>query len=415
MFGSITVRPKALEDYRQVIGEEPLAELRRLAIPLMGARVLHLNITPFGTGVAEMLSSLVPLMNDLGLICQWQIIRTADEFIAATNALYNALAGGRAEWRKGMNEIWLKYSVMNAALFDQDYDFIVVHDPQPAAILSAILQQRGQHPAGRWVWHCHLDLSQAQKEAWQAVASHAQAYDAIIVDMEHYFPPKGQRHTPLVIPPALDPLSPKNMDIGQDTIAAILERYCLDSARPIICQVAPLDKWNNPLGLIQAYRMAREHHPELQLALVDTSTTTDEETQAYFQQVAELGRNDPDLHIFSSLNDVGNVEINVFQRAARVVVQRSLRRGFGMSVTEALWKERPVVAGAAGGIPRQIRDGATGYLVASDEECAARILHLLANPELSRQMGRAGREQVKQNHLITRLTRDYLEFFQSLP
>lgn len=417
MFGTIALSSKALADYEPIVGEEALAELHSLARPLQGVRVLHLSVAAFGTAVADTLSSLVPLMSDLGLPSQWQVLRPAQEFIAVNKAMYEALAGVGARWNADMEAVWNEYTAMHAELFAEDFDFVVVHDPQPGGILSAFTDRHGRRPSGRWIWHCHLDLSEAQPDVWRLMQRYCHAYDALAFDLAEYVRPDVEAPIVAVIEPAIDPLGPKNMDLPAETVTAMLERYGLDPTRPIVCQISRFDHWHDPLGLIEAYASAEKQVPGLQLALVATSLAEEPEMRAYYEQVARRAEAYPDVFILSShssLQALGNVELNAFERAAFTTVQKSIRKGFWVMACDVLWKERPVVASPLGGIPRQVIDGETGYLARTTEQFAQRIVELYQHPELAARLGRAGRQHVQRNFLITRYLRDYLRLFQQM-
>jgi trehalose synthase len=417
MFGTIALSSKALADYEPIVGEEALAELHRLARPLQGVRVLHLSVAAFGTAVADTLSSLVPLMSDLGLPSQWQVLRPAQEFFAANKAMYDALAGVGARWNAEMEAVWHEYTAMNAELFAEEFDIVVVHDPQPGGILSVFTDRHGRRPSGRWVWHCHLDLSEAQPDVWRLMQRYCHAYDALAFDLAEYVPKDIEAPIITVIEPAIDPLGPKNMDLAPDTVIAMLERYGLDPTRPIVCQISPFDRWHDPLGLIEAYASAEKQVPGLQLVLVAAYLAEEPEMRAYYEKVARRAEAHPDVFILSShssLRGLGNVELNAFQRAALTTAQKSIRKGFWVMASDVLWKERPVVASPLGGIPRQVIDGETGYLARTTDEFAQRIVELHQRPELAARLGRAGHQHVRANFLITRYLRDYLRLFQRM-
>ena len=417
MFGTIALSPKALADYEPIIGEEALAELHSLARPLRGMRVLHLSVAAFGTAVADILSSLVPLMSDLGLPSQWQVLRPAQEFIAVNRAMYEALAGVGARWNAEMETVWHEYTAMNAELFAEEFDFVVVHDPQPGGILSTFTEHRGRRPSGRWVWHCHLDLGEAQPDVWRLMQRYCHAYDALAFDLAEYVPRDIEAPIITVIEPAIDPLGPKNMDLPPETVTGMLERYGLDPAQPIVCQISPFDHWHDPLGLIDAYETVERQVPGLQLVLVATYLAEDPEMRGYYEQVARRAEMHPDIFVLSShssLRALGNVELNAFQRAALAIAQKSIRKGFWVMASDVLWKERPVIASPLGGIPRQVIDGETGYLARTSDQFAQRILELHQHPELAARLGRAGRQHVRDNFLITRYLRDYLRLFQQM-
>ena len=413
MLTSVPVTPKALADYRPIVGDAPIDEIQRMAEPLRGARVLHLNATAFGGGVAEILSALVPLMNDLGFRADWQIISGADEFFAVTKAIHNGLQGMFVPWTTAMRDTWLHYNRINADLLDGEYDFVVVHDPQPAGILGAALE-RGRRKVGKWIWRCHIDLTAAQPELWDFLCPFLVPYDASIFTLKTYA--KEDVPTPRVFffPPAIDPLSPKNVPLAPDMVEAILSRYAIDPHRPMVTQVSRFDPWKDPLGVIDAYRLVKREIPQVQLVLVASMAHDDPEGWSYYERTARRAGEDMDIQILTNLTGVGNVEVNAIQTAARVVIQKSLREGFGLVVSEALWKGRPVVAGNVGGIPLQVLDGRTGYLASSPAACADRILFLLRNPQVADGMGAAGREHVRANFLITRSLCDYLKMFAAL-
>ncbi len=413
MLGSVPLTPKKLEDYRPIVGDEQIDKIRELAAPLKGTRVLNLNATSFGGGVAEILTTLVPLMNDVGLAAEWQIIRGSDSFYAVTKAMHNGLQGMFVDWTPEMRETWLETNRENAERFDESYDVVVAHDPQPAAILAHLRESDSKGAAGKWIWRCHIDLTDAHVQTWELLKPYVKEYDGAIFTLKDYI--KDDLHGPqrFTVPPAIDPLSPKNVELPEDTHHAILDRYGVDHSRPVIAQISRFDRWKDPLGVIEVYRLVKESVPGLQLVLVASIAHDDPEGWAWFERTVRRAGEDYDIHILSNLNGVGNVEVNAFQRA-EVVIQKSVREGFGLVVSEALWKSRPVVAGKVGGIPLQLIDGETGYLVSTTEECAERVLTLLNDGEAADRMGAAGREYVREHFLITRYLQDYLQIFRTL-
>ena len=408
MLSPVPTSPKAIEDYRPVIGDDAVDEILELAKPLREARVLHVNSTPFGGGVAEILSSSVPLMQNVGLNAEWQVIRAGDDFFRVSKCMHNSLQGMLMDWTPQMWDVWQHYNRLNAELFDEEYDFVVIHDPQPAAVLASLCELHGHRPAGKWLWRCHIDMTDAQVQVWDALRPYVSEYDAAIFTLRNYIKDDLKGPALFVVPPAIDPLCAKNADIPQDTIDSILCHHEIDPRRPIIAQISRFDPWKDPLGVIDVYRMAKREVPDLQLILVASMASDDPEGWAWYERTVRRAGEDMDISIRTNLNGVGNVEVNAFQRAAQVIIQKSVREGFGLSVTEGLWKGRPVVAGNVGGIPLQIMDGETGYLVSTTEECAGRVLQLLHNQERAAEMGRCAREKVRENFLITRNLRDYL-------
>jgi len=413
VLGSVPTTPKSLEDYRQIIGDERTDEILSLADSLRDARVLHVNATAFGGGVAEILATMVPLFNDVGLHADWQVIKGAEEFFNVTKAMHNSLQGMYYDWTPAAREIWLNYNKLNADLFDDSYDFVVIHDPQPAAVLSFIDENTGSH-RGKWVWRCHIDLTEAQVQVWDFLRPHIEPYDAAIFTLPDYVKDDLAGPSIYSVPPAIDPLSPKNVDLPVETVNGILQRYGVDPDRPMITQISRFDPWKDPLGVIDVYRNAKIEFPDLQLVMIASMASDDPEGWDWYERTVRRAGEDFDIHILSNLNGVGNIEVNAFQRAARVVIQKSVREGFGLVVSEALWKGRPVVAGNVGGIPLQIVNGETGYLVNTAEECSERLLSLLHDRDQADRMGAEGIEYVRDKFLTTRYLRDYLNIFRDL-
>ena len=405
MYGTLALTPKALDEYRPIIGDAAADEIRRLAAPLRGLRVLHLSVTAFGTGVAELLNAAVPLLADAGLDCSWQVVRPAEEFAATNKALYRALAGLSDEWSPELSETWLRYSQMNAELLIEPFDVIIVHDPQPAGIRS--FAPHGATRA-RWVLHSHLDLSSAQPEAWALLRRHIEGYDAILFDADAFVHPDLRTVPVTIIPPAIDPLGPRNMELADETVRTILERYGVDPARPLICQISPCDPSCDFLGCIDVHELVRREVPGLQLALIAANPPEDPASVAYFDESVRKSMEYSDVAILRGVSEVGNVETNAFQRAASVVIQKGLRRGFGLWISDAQWKERPVVTTRSGGLVQQVVDGETGFLADTTEQFAERVSQLLRDPELARRLGRAGHLYVKERFLLPRLVADTL-------
>ena len=413
MFGTVPVITRSLAEYREIIGEERYNEICDLAEPYRGARVLHLNATALGGGVAEILASLVPLMNDLGMHTEWQVIRGAEEFFNVTKAMHNTLQGMFLPWTPEMREIYNRYTGLNTDFFDEDYDFLVIHDPQPAGILSELLS-RGQEKRGEWIWRCHIDLTDAQPDVWDFLSPLVECHDAAIFTLEDFVKKDLSHPRVFVIPPAIDPLSLKNSPRDEPTIQEVMRRFGIDPERPMLLQVSRFDPWKDPLGVIDAYRIVKQEVPELQLVMVGSMAHDDPEGWSYYERTVRRAGEDYDVHILHNLSGVGNLEVSVFQSAATVIVQKSIKEGFGLTVSEALWKAKPVVAGRAGGIPLQVLPEETGYLVDNVEQCAEQILRLIQKPDDARRLGEAGREHVRRNFLNTRYLADYLKIFAAL-
>jgi trehalose synthase len=401
---------KSLADYTHLVGRDQVERVRELAEPLKGKRVLHVSATAFGGGVSEILYTIVPLMRDVGLDAHWNVIFGREEFFNATKLLHNSLQGDPATLSEEQWKLFWEINQLNAEGLDGDWDAIVVHDPQPVGL---------RHWAGqngrKWVWRCHIDLSEPNPASIGELQPMISEYDATVWHMDDYVPEGLRGDTRVrIVPPAIDPLSPKNMAFSPDDAAFVCEQFGIDVDRPLLCQVSRFDPWKDPIGVIDAYREVTERMEDVQLALVGSMATDDPEGWEFFQKTFEYAAGDPDIKILNNLNNVGAIEVNAFQSQSDVVLQKSIREGFGLTVTEAIWKGRPTVAGNVGGIPLQIVDGQTGFLVNSPEECAKRCLEILADPELGIRLGRSGKEHVRRQFLSPRLLRDWMEIFTDL-
>jgi trehalose synthase len=399
---------KALADYTHIAGRGLIDEIRGLAEPLRGTRVLHVSATSFGGGVSELLYTVVPLMRDLELDAHWQVILGREEFFNATKLLHNSLQGDPTTLTPSQWELFDHYNEMNARSLDDEWDIVVVHDPQPLGIRRSA-GERGK----RWIWRCHIDLSEPNPESLGRVLPLIAEYDATVWHMEQYVPAGLDGH-PHVVPPAIDPLSPKNMALSPDDASYVCNQFGIDIDRPLMCQVSRFDPWKDPIGVINAYRMVTKELPDLQLALVGSMATDDPEGWEYFHRTYEYADGDPDIKILNNLNNVGAIEVNAFQSQSDVVVQKSIREGFGLTVTEALWKARPTVASNVGGIPLQVIDRETGFLVEDPTQTAERCVEILSDHELGRKLGRSAKERTRERFLSPRLLRDWLRLFGQL-
>jgi trehalose synthase len=405
----INVGHKVLADYASLVGRALMGQILELAEPLRGKRVLHLSATAFGGGVAEINYTLIPLMADAGLDVEWRVIWGQDEFFQVTKAMHNALQGSPQGLTSAQEAIFAEYNRRNAEALDGGYDFIIVHDPQPAAIIEHA------RPCGaQWIWRCHIDLSTPNRQVLDFLLPWIAQYDAAIFHRDQYVPRTRGLPTAYIWPPAIDPLAPKNMALSIEDARYIVDQFGIDSSRPLMTQVSRFDPWKDPLGVIDAYRIVKEEHEEVQLALVGSMAHDDPEAWDFYNQTVAYADGDPDIFILSNLNNVGSVEVNAFQVASAAVIQKSIREGFGLTVSEALWKARPTVGGRVGGIVDQIEHGKTGYLVDSARGCAEACLEILAEPAHAREMALAGKEHVRQRFLTPRLLRDWLALFNRL-
>jgi trehalose synthase len=405
----VNVGTKLLADYGTIASRGLMDQIRALAEPLAGKRVLHLSATAFGGGVAEILYTLVPLMRDAGVEAEWRIIQGQDEFFDVTKAIHNALQGSPRTLSAEEQEIFRRYNRENAEALEDEFDFVIVHDPQPAAVVEHA------HDVGRrWIWRCHIDLSTPNPDVLEFLRPSLAAYDATVFHRQAYVPSSNGLPPAYIWPPAIDPLTPKNMALSPEDAAYIVDQFGIDVERPLVSQISRFDPWKDPLGVIEAWRLLRVRHPDVQLALVGSMAHDDPEGWDYYNQTVAAADGDPDIFILSNLNNVGSVEVNAFQVHSAALIQKSIREGFGLTVTEGLWKGRPMVAGRAGGIVDQIQDGDTGFLVETVAECAEALHAILGDPQHARVMALRGKEYVRRHFLSPRLLRDWLALFNRL-
>jgi trehalose synthase len=404
----VAVGHKTLADYTHICGRELITEIRELAEPLQGDRIVHISATAFGGGVSEILYTLVPLMRDVGLDCEWQVIYGREEFFNATKLMHNALQGAPQDLDEEQWATWLRFGEINARELAGGWDACVVHDPQPATLRQLVPEK-----AKGWIWRCHIDLSTPNPATIERLLPYIAGYPHSLFHMPEYVPEgmKGRVH---VVPPAIDPLTPKNMALSPEDAAFVCGQFGIDVDRPLMCQVSRFDPWKDPLGVIDAYRLVKESMPELQLALVGSMASDDPEGWDFFNATIAHADGDADIHILNNFNNVGAIEVNAFQSHSDVLIQKSIREGFGLTVSEAIWKARPFVGGDVGGIPLQIEDASTGFLVSTVEQCAERSREILSDPELGRALGRRGKEHVRRHFLMPRYLRDYLRILHEL-
>jgi len=398
-------RANKLDDYAGLLGSAEIAELRTLASRLKGRTIQMVNSTSVGGGVAEMLNRIVPLIEELNLSIRWDVITGGDDFFAITKAFHNALHGGRYDLPDESFKTFLAYTEQNHARLHFDSDFIVIHDPQPAALIES----RANH-GGHWVWRCHIDLSQPDLKVWDFLAPFVDRYDAAI-----FSSPAFARRLPIpqyLFYPSIDPLSDKNREVEPDAIAEILRRFQIDSQRPILTQISRFDRLKDPVGVVRAYQIVKRYF-DCQLVLAGGGAADDPEGEAVLAEVREAAGKDADIHILD-LPPWSALEINALQCASTIIIQKSLREGFGLTVTEGLWKKKPVVAAAVGGIPAQVIHKHTGLLAHSIEGTAYQIRFLFSNPGIAQRLGERGHEHVREHFLITSNVRRYLTLFLHL-
>ena len=407
---------RSLSDYTSLLGEEYIEQLRASARPLAGARVLHLNATAVGGGVAELLKALVPLLSDLGLNAEWRILRGADEFYKVTKAMHNGLQGMPLQFTPEMKAAWLKYNTLNAELLSSNgsYDFVVVHDPQPAGVLQLLRQGNGHQNTGIWIWRCHIDLTTPQPHFWEFLKPYVELYDAAIFTRKQYFPRNFRGPRCFTAAPGIDPLSSQNRLLGDEEVHRVLVRCGVDPARPFIFMLSRFDPWKDFCGVIDVFDVLKREFPDLQLVLMGGGADDDPETQSCYQNIVTYAGDRSDTLILWGQNGVSSPGINAFQQAASVVVQKSIREGFGLVVSEALWKGCPVVGSDVGGISLQVLHNRTGFLAKSLNEWVESITGLLRDRQTAYRLGSAGRRRVQKRFLVTRYLHDYLRIFQTL-
>ncbi len=388
-----------LEDYAEVAGRDVIEELRVLAEYVKGRRLQNINSTPVGGGVAEILTRLVPLLRELGVETTWDVIKGDETFFNVTKAFHNALHGVPEEITEEMLECYRQTTEQNLREVPITGDVVFVHDPQPAGLIAA------RNGAGaRWVWRCHIDVSSPQPRVWEFLRPLVERYDAAIFSM-----PGFAQKLPVpqfMVAPSIDPLSAKNRELEPRQVSAVLEKYHIDPGRPVLTQISRFDRLKDPLGVIAAYRMVKRRH-DCQLVLAGGGASDDPEGEQVLREVQEAAAGDPDIHVLL-LPPFSDLGINALVRGSTIVLQKSIKEGFGLTVSEALWKKKPVIGGAVGGIRLQVIHGVTGFLVHSPEGAAMRAAQLLADSELRRRMGENGYLHVKQNFLLTRHVKDYM-------
>lgn len=398
------MRAPALDAYAEVIGRDRIDLLRRLAGRLEGLRLVVVNSTRVGGGVAELLNRHVPLFEELGLRARWEVVEGPPEYFAVTKRMHNALQGDRLELTSVQKEVYVETARRNAERIDLDADVVVIHDPQPAPLI------RFAKKTCPWIWRCHIDASRPYRPVWRFLREFVEPYDASVFSLAAFAQNLG--HPQYLIAPSIDPLADKNRPLSEGEVDERLARLGLDRSKPLLVQVSRFDRFKNPMGVIRAFRKVRRH-VDCRVVLVGGTADDDPEGADVLREVREEAGDDRDIAILALPPDAHR-DINALQRAATVVIQNSSREGFGLTVTEAMWKGRPVVAGAAGGITLQVHDHRTGFLVHSEEGLAFRLRYLLNRPRLAEAMGVEGRELVRYRFLLLRHLRDWLTLFLSI-
>jgi trehalose synthase len=391
-----------LSAYEEIVGASVIEQLRQLGDRLKGVRLVHVNSTKEGGGVAEILSWMLPLMCELGIDAQWLVIKGTNDFFSVTKSIHNGLQGNSVALTKKDWKSYVDTNALNAGEIRdvlEEAEIVVVHDPQPAALLEMCPNRRG-----KWLWRVHVDISNPFRPVWKTLRAFVEQYDASIFSIPQFAQPLP--HPQFIIAPSIDPLSEKNIELDDGELERVREEFGLDPGRPVLAQISRFDRFKDPVGVIQAYRLVRKFLP-VQLVLAGGGATDDPEGASFLEEVMEAAQGDPDIHVLSLPPDVHRT-INALQRLADIVIQKSTREGFGLTVTEGLWKGKPVIGGDVGGIRLQVVNHYTGFLVNTPEGAAHRIRFLFHHRERMREMGRMAKAYVRQNFLLTRHLRDYL-------
>ena len=400
-----------LDGYTGIVSGQLLSEIAQVAEKLRGLRIVHVNATPQGGGVAEILKALVPLMRDVGIDAEWYALSPDESFFRISKTLHHCLQGYAQAPSDSEISLYLAYNEMAAealASMGGNADLWLFHDVQVLPMLSYMDSCLG-------VWICHVDTTKPNETVREMLFPYMSKYRTIVASMPEYFSNGASPNGVVVFPPAIDPLQPKHEKLSVSQARRVLAGLGMDPARPIISQVSRFDRWKDPWGVIDAYRLAKKEIPGLQLALVGAMTAKDDyDALEVLADILHYAGGDSDIYLFSDPQIIGDPEVNAFQSGADVIIQKSIREGFGLTVTEAMWKGRPVIGGDCGGIRLQIREGVTGFLVSDIPSCASRIVTLLKNRPLATLMGNAARESVRRSYLMPRLLRDYLKLVLTL-
>ena len=409
MLKRVNLAKKSLDHYEEIVGAERVREIRELAAQLKGKTVAHINATSYGGGVSELLRSIVPLYRAFEVQADWLVIPGTPEFFNVTKGFHNALQGAVFNLTEEAKDTYLEQSRQVADLLSESYDFVVVHDPQPAPLRHF----RGADRA-RWLWRCHIDTSQPNEEVLAFLMPFLVVYDKHVFTMEEFVPEQLKGHPHNIIPPGIDPVSVKNLTIPDHLRDEMIRSTGVELDRPLITQVSRFDPWKDPIGVIEVYRRIKDQVPGTQLALLGQMALDDPQGWQMYDHILAETAEDDDVHVLTNFTGIGNMEVNAFQTHSDVVLQKSLREGFGLVVSEALWKGSPVVGGRAGGIPLQMPPDIGGFLVDNIRECVERTVWTLSNPHKAREIAALGREHVRENFLITRVVADELALLTSL-
>lgn len=400
--------PHKLDDYEPIIGSAAASKLRQVALDLKSARVVHVNSTKEGGGVAEILSWMIPLMQELGVDASWEVLEGNADYFNTTKTFHNGLQGNDVVLSPKMIAAYEETVEANAERLRpslNDADFVIIHDPQPALLLKLCPERKGH-----WIWRCHIDVSQPNRRVWSYIRSLVDSFDASIFSMPDFA--KRLNHPQFIVAPSIDPLSEKNIELEDEEIASVLRTFNIDKNRPILCQISRFDRFKDPIGVIQAFNLLNGSF-NTQLVLAGGGASDDPEGDAVFQEVLAAAKGYDSIHVLTLPPDAHRI-INALQRASTIIIQKSLQEGFGLTVTEGLWKGKPVIGGNTGGIRLQVHNFHTGFLVDSPEGASLRMRKLLSRPSKAASMGNTAKEFVRENYLCNRQLREYLTLMLGL-
>jgi trehalose synthase len=398
-----------LENYKKIAGHDAIDQLLQLSAPLNKMKIVHVNSTRLGGGVAEILSHMIPLTQALGIETHWEVIEGSHEFFQCTKNFHNALQGNKILPPASHLRVYETINAQNAERFKtllQDANIVIIHDPQPLALIAHFPKRKG-----KWIWRCHIDVSKPFRPVWNYLKNYIEKFDATIFSLADFSHPLP--HSMFVILPSIDPLSDKNRELGNDKIKEAHTVFGIDSERPILLQISRYDRFKDPVGVIEAYRLVKKFHKGVQLVLAGGGATDDPEQDIILKEVRLAAEDDPDIHVLL-LPDNAHQTVNALQRGSDIILQKSLKEGFGLTVTEGMWKGKPIIGGNVGGIRIQVIDWHTGFLVNTPEGAAYHIRRLLQNPKEMQDMGMIGKEYVRERFLITRHVREYLTLIYAL-
>lgn len=394
-----------IKDYENIVGKDTIEELYMIAEKLKGKSIQNINSTAVGGGVAEILSRMIPLLQNLGIDAHWDVIKGGDKFFNITKKIHNGLHGVDVHLTDEEIEIFLEANRQNIKELNLYGDIIFVHDPQPIALI-----EKKSEIGKKWLWRCHIDFSNPKEQIWLFLKNYIEQYDASVFSAPSFA--KELKIKQILISPSIDPLSDKNRQLSDEEIKSVFNKFKINMEKPVITQISRFDYLKDPLGVIKAYKLVKKYI-DCQLVLAGGGATDDPEGEKVLKDVLQESADDPDIFVLL-LPPGSDIEINALQRGSTVILQKSLKEGFGLTVAEALWKEKPVIAGAVGGIPMQITHKYSGILTSTIDGTAYWIKQLLQSPEYAKKLGKNGKEHIKNNFLITRHIKDYILSFLSL-